>query len=98
MGRFHPKFVEPMAPKKAAGERKIRVGYISSNFCHQAVSYYMANRIFHADRQKFEIQVFSLEKRHDSMTDHIKAHCDRFTVFRDFRNLKLLRMSSRKAS
>ena len=97
MGRFHPKFMEPMAPKEAAGDRKIRVGYISSNFCHQAVSYYMANRIFHADRQKFEIQVFSLEKRHDSMTDHIKAHCDRFTVFRDFRNLEALADSIKKS-
>ncbi len=97
MGRFHPKFLEAMAPKKQEGGRRLRIGYISSNFCHQAVSYYMANRIFHADRQNFEIQVFSLEKRNDSMTDHIKAHCDRFTVFRDFRNLEAIADAVKKS-
>lgn len=87
MQRFYPQFVERIEPKSLSGERRLRIGYVSSNFCHQAVSYYMANRIFCADRQRFETFVFSLEKRHDSMTDHIKAHSDRFMTFNDFRNL-----------
>lgn len=85
--RFHPQHVETIAPKPLAGGRRLKIGYLSSNFCHQAVSYYMANRIFCADRQRFEIHIFSLEKRHDSMTDHIKAHADRYVAFSDFRNL-----------
>ena len=87
MRRFYPQYVEPIAPKPQTGERRLRIGYISSNFCHQAVSYYMANRIFFADKQRFEVQVFALEKRFDTMTDHIKAHSDRFVVFNDLRNL-----------
>ena len=87
MLRFHPALLAPIAPKRREGDRKLRIGYVSSNFCHQAVSYYMANRIFCADRQRFEVQVFSLEKRHDTMTDRIKGFSDRFVVFRDYRDL-----------
>ena len=87
MRRFHPALIEPIAPKRREPDRKLRIGYLSSNFCHQAVSYYMANRIFCADKQQFEVQVFSLEKRHDSMTDRIKGFSDRYVVFRDYRDL-----------
>lgn len=87
MCRLQPRFVERIAPKPLVGDRRLRIGYVSSNFCHQAVSYYMANRIFHADKQKFEVFVFSLEKRHDTMTDRIKGFSDRFIAFNEFRNL-----------
>ncbi|NMC31913.1 MAG: glycosyltransferase [Veillonellaceae bacterium] len=81
MKRFHPTLVEVIPPTPLNDERRLRIGYFSSNFYRQAVSFYMANRFFYADRQKFEIQVFSLEKRHDNLTDRIKGYSDRFTTF-----------------
>lgn len=87
MRRFYPALVQPIAPRPLENGRRLRIGYLSSNFCHQAVSYYMANRIFFADKQQFEVHVFSLEKRHDTMTDRIKGFADRFVPFTDFNNL-----------
>lgn len=89
MRRLHPQFMEPVPLRLPATGRRLRIGYVSSNFFHQAVSYYMANRILYADKQRFEIQVFSLEKRHDTMTDHIKAFSDRFVSipYNDMGNL-----------
>jgi len=78
-----PNLIEPIPAKARQEGRRLRIGYVSSNFCHQAVSYYMANRIFFADKQKFEIFVFNLEKRHDSMTDRIKSYSDQYVSFRD---------------
>lgn len=87
MRRFYPSMVDPIAPRPLQETRKLRIGYFSTNFFYQAVSYYMANRIFFADKRRFEVQVFSLERVHDAMTDRIKAYSDRFTVFSDYRNL-----------
>ena len=47
----------------------------------------MANRIFCSDKQRFEVQVFALEKRHDNMTDRIKAYSDRFVAIPDYTNV-----------
>ena len=81
VGKQYPDFMTPIAAAPLSEGRKLRLGYVSSNFCQQAVSFYMANRFFHADRQRFEIQVFALEKRSDSMTDRIRSYSDRFRVF-----------------
>ena len=78
---LYPKFSAVIAPQPRTGDRRLRIGYVSTNFCIQAVSYYMANRIFCADKQKFEVFVFSLEKRHDAMTDRIKSFSDHFVAF-----------------
>lgn len=82
-----PALVEPIRPKSYDGSRRLRIGYVSTNFCYQAVSFYMANRIFCSDKQRFEVQVFALLKRQDSMTDHIKAHSDHFVPINDPTNL-----------
>ena len=85
----YPQFVEPISAKPRNDGRRLRIGYVSTNFCHQAVSYYMANRIFFADKQQFEVYVFSLEKRHDSMSDRIKSFSDKYAAFTnvDVKNL-----------
>jgi predicted O-linked N-acetylglucosamine transferase (SPINDLY family)/glycosyltransferase involved in cell wall biosynthesis len=90
ISRLAPTLVDSIRPKPYDGNRKLRIGYVSTNFCYQAVSFYMANRIFCADKQRFEVQVFSLIKRIDSMTDHIKAHSDRFVPINDPTNLAKL--------
>lgn len=95
--RFHPTMVEPIPPKPLDGQRRLRIGYISSNFFRQAVSFYMANRIFFADHQRFEVQVFSLQKRHDNMTDRIKGYSDRFVVFTDMGDLSGMAATIKKS-
>ena len=95
--RFYPGFNEVLLSQPLAADRRLRVGYISTNFCNQAVSFYMANRIINADKQKFEIQVFSLEKRHDNLTDRIKAYSDRYVSFKDVSNLAMIADSLKKS-
>ena len=73
---------------KSRGKRKkLRIGYISSNFRNQAVSFYMANRILHADKTRFETFIFSLERRCDEMTERIKETCDRYIAITDFKDV-----------
>ncbi|HWR41030.1 MAG TPA: glycosyltransferase [Patescibacteria group bacterium] len=64
------------------GER-LRIGYISSNFCRQAVAFYMINRFLHRDPSRFEVVTFLLEKRIDDMTDMIREHSDKFITFKE---------------
>jgi predicted O-linked N-acetylglucosamine transferase (SPINDLY family) len=75
----------PQACQMAAQEKgcwkppaKIKLGYFSSKFVANAVTFYMANRILRHDRNLFEIHIFSLGNRQDDMTAILAKNCDRF--------------------
>ena len=86
MKRFYPRWAN--VKHKARGKRKkLRVGYISSNFRNQAVSFYMVNRLLHADKSCFETIIFSLENRRDEMTERIVEKSDRYIPITDFKDL-----------
>lgn len=91
MRRLYPEFSNQARKlrKKRPGER-IRIGYISSNFCQQAVAFYMINRFLHRDKSRFEVATFLLEKRWDHMTDQIKECSDEFIVFKDFNDIETI--------
>ncbi|WP_378950733.1 glycosyltransferase [Pelosinus sp. sgz500959] len=72
---------------KSRSSKKIRVGYISRNFCSQAVSYYMVNRILHHDRNQFELFIFALGERKDEMTDSIIENSEHFYTIPDLNDI-----------
>ncbi len=77
MERFFPRYTAAgLAGKSRRNNGKIRIGYISRLFYQQAVSFYMVNRIIHHDRDRFEVYVFALGDRQDSMTDQFVKHSD----------------------
>jgi len=78
MQSFYPKFKNITFKHKARPGGKLRIGYISRNFCSQAVSYYMVNRMIHHDREKFEIYTFVVGDRYDEMTKIFEQHSDKF--------------------
>jgi predicted O-linked N-acetylglucosamine transferase (SPINDLY family) len=92
MKKDYKKYTLPYNRKnhKISLNRKIRIGYISMNFRSQAVSNYMANRIFYYDKEKFEVYTFILKHIEDDMTEKIKQHSDRSFEFTDFQNIEAI--------
>lgn len=78
MKKFYPKFKDIKFTNKPKTKGKQRIGYISRNFCSQAVSYYMVNRMINHDRDKFEIYTFVVGDRYDDMTKIFEQHSDKF--------------------
>ena len=79
--RFMGEFSQPIKPRKRKAGEKLRVGYVSLRFKNQAVSQYMANRIFCHDREKFYVKTFMLHTDRDAMTERIAAASDDFVTF-----------------
>ncbi|MDD3158736.1 hypothetical protein [Anaeromusa sp.] len=86
MKRFYSRWVS-VKQKTRKKNKKLRIGYISSNFRNQAVSFYMANRILHADKENYEIVTISLERRCDELTEQIKQKSDQYIAITDFGNV-----------
>lgn len=87
MKQLYPDLAKLKFRKRRKKTGKIRIGYISSNFCNQAVSYYMVNRFLHHDKEKFEIVTFQIQKRTDEMTKRIEEHSDKFITITDFNDI-----------
>lgn len=79
--RFMAEFSAPIRPRQRKVGEKLRIGYVSLRFKNQAVSQYMANRIFCHDREKFHLKTFMLFPEQDSMTQRIAAASDEFVTF-----------------
>lgn len=81
MQRFFPQFANlRQKPQNTwKNDRKIRVGYVSTRFVANAVTFYMANRILQHDRNTFEIYVFAIGTQHDGMTDLLAQNCHLLT-------------------
>jgi glycosyltransferase involved in cell wall biosynthesis len=77
MNRFFPQRPLEWAAKKA-GDRPLRIGYISRNFCKQAVSFYMVNRLIHHDPQRFDLHTFAVGDRDDELTEVFRQHSEEF--------------------
>ena len=86
MKSFYPRWAN-IKQKRRSKRKKLRIGYISSNFRNQAVSFYMVNRLLHADKDRFEIITFSLERNRDEMTERIVERSDRYIPITDLKDL-----------
>lgn len=89
MKYFYPRWSH-LKKKSGKQKKKIRIGYISSNFRNQAVSFYMVNRILHADKDKFEIVTLSLERRRDEMTERIVEKSDEYIAITELQDLDVI--------
>ena len=80
MRRLLPELADYSRPSRSLLQpgRRIRVGYVSNRFTANAVTFYMANRIFHHDPATFEIQLFALGSAEDGMTKMLAKKSDRF--------------------
>ncbi len=68
----------PRAPrprKRAAGGR-LRVGFVSGDFCHHSCAFVLDAVLPHRDREGFELHAYSNTAREDEMTARLKPHFD----------------------
>ncbi|MDA8364301.1 MAG: tetratricopeptide repeat protein [Gammaproteobacteria bacterium] len=72
-----PQFFQEI-PRRAAGGRRLRIGYASHFFHHHTVSYYFNGWIRHADRDRFETFVYHINPIIDEESQRLAASCDQY--------------------
>jgi predicted O-linked N-acetylglucosamine transferase (SPINDLY family) len=65
-------------------ERKLRIGYVSPDFCDHPVNYFLEPLLNLHDRDKFEIFAYTNTVKEDAVTARLKQ---KFDHWRDIRNL-----------
>jgi protein O-GlcNAc transferase len=65
--------VVPLPPRVATSGTKIRIGYVSSSFRHQAATYAFAPVILHHDRARFDVVCYSGTVAADDVTARLKS-------------------------
>lgn len=58
--------------------RKIKLGYASSDFKWHSVSFFFEPLLLAHDRKRFHITLFSSGLEHDRVTERFKKYCDKF--------------------
>jgi protein O-GlcNAc transferase len=62
----------PKHSNEPSPDRKLRVGYVSSHFRHQAATYAFGGVIVHHDPEQFEIVCYSDTAEEDDLTPHLR--------------------------
>jgi len=63
-------------PERGDPARRLRVGYLSSDFLLHPVAFFLIPVLEHHDRAQVEVFCYSSEIKRDGMTDQIRATCD----------------------
>ena len=58
------------------GQRRIRVGYVSSDFKRHSVAYFLEGILEHHDRGRFEIHAYKSNAASDAVTERLRGLCD----------------------
>ena len=69
------KFIRPHA-NPADPERRLKIGYVSSNFYRQAECFFVAPLLEHHDHEQFEIHCYSSVNRPDAITAQLQTSAD----------------------
>lgn len=59
-------------------QRRLRIGYVSSHFCHQAATFAFGGVIICHDRTQFEVICYSDTAQEDYITDHLRARANKW--------------------
>jgi predicted O-linked N-acetylglucosamine transferase (SPINDLY family) len=79
-----PPAPEHLAPRNGYHHDRIRVGYLSSDFCRHAMSYLIAELFERHDRSRFEIHGYCTSPDDGSdIRRRVIAAFDRFTIIKD---------------
>lgn len=64
--------------------RKLRVGFISPDFRHHAVMYFIEGMLSQLDRSQFELWAFYLSHQEDTATERVRCHVEHFVPIAGF--------------
>lgn len=67
--RFAPH--QHVRPRRAG--RRLRVGYVSGDFCEHSISYFITQVLLAHNRQRLEVFAYSTRDVHDAVTEQIQA-------------------------
>ncbi len=65
-------------------ERRLRIGYVSPDFCHDVESFFTVPLLSNHDHRRFEIFCYAQVKLPDTMTERLRGYAD---VWRDISGL-----------
>lgn len=71
--------------KRFTQGRKIRIGYLSVDYCQHPVAFFMMKLLYFHNKNEFEIYCYSGTREQDNATQQIQSLCD---VWRDITNLE----------
>ena len=61
--------------------RRLRVGYVSGDYCQHSVSYFVERLFAHHDRTRIELFAYSTHGVRDAVTERLKALVDHWVAF-----------------
>ena len=64
-------------------ERRLKIGYLSPDFCHHSVAFFIEPVLAHHDRSQFEIVCYYNHTYHDAVTRRIMDSVDHFLPCRE---------------
>ena len=71
------------------GNKKLRIGYLSGDFCNHVCSHFLRSLINHYNKKKFEVRCYSNTPVEDEITDEYKANVDAFIDIRELTDLQV---------
>ena len=63
-------------PNKANADKRIRIGFVSSDFKTHSIAYFLEPIFDHLDHDRFELCVYSTSSYTDQMTERLRAKSD----------------------
>jgi predicted O-linked N-acetylglucosamine transferase (SPINDLY family) len=63
-------------PHDRSPERRLKIGYVSSDFRQHSVAWFIEPVLAHHDRERFEIFCYANLFQEDAVTERLKAHAD----------------------
>lgn len=82
----------PPAPRAVSSGRKLRIGYVSAQFQHSVVTFFLEPVLENHDRSRFEIVCFSNSQQPDATTERLRGLVDGWV---DIRSLNAPRAAER---
>ncbi len=69
--------IQPHPNDRSPG-RRLRIGYVSPDFCHHSVAYFLEPILEHHDRTQFEIVCYSSTIKPDAITRRLHLHVEQW--------------------
>ena len=85
----------PLKNEPYTGERPIRIGYVSGDFCAHSVFYFIEPILRHHNHEEFEVYAFSMTPE-DFMTEKLKPYFDHWFDVRELNDNALFSLIRRE--
>lgn len=67
-------------PNDPSPERRVRVGFVSSELRNHSVAYFLRPLVERIDHERFEVVMYHASRHEDAVTEAIKVHADRWVA------------------